>query len=194
MASQPKIDLDELNRTLQSILPNAKGNPQLPPVDSWDPPYCGDIGLEIRADGSWWHQGTQFTRDKLVKLFASILRKDEDGRTYVVTPHEKVLVHVDDAPFLGIRVDEVSEDDQKFVAITTNLGDTVLISKKTPFRVDTNGATGEPKPYVLVRGRLEAKLTRAAFIDLVELTYEEDGEAVFRSGDARFSLGKVDGL
>ena len=85
MASQPTTDLDQLNRTLQAIIPIANGKRKLPPVETWNPEHCADIGMEIRADGSWWHEGTKFSREKLVRLFSTILRKDADGSTYLVT-------------------------------------------------------------------------------------------------------------
>ena len=169
MASQPTTDLDQLNRTLQAIIPIANGKRKLPPVETWNPEHCADIGMEIRADGSWWHEGTKFSREKLVRLFSTILRKDADGSTYLVTPYEKVIVHVEDAPFLAVRVDAAEADGERVIVVTTNLGDFVEIGSDNPLRVETDPETGEPSPYVLVRGRLEAKLTRPAFYELVEI-------------------------
>lgn len=191
MATQPTTDIETLNKTLQAIIPNAKDKRQLPPVESWNPEYCADIGLEIRKDGSWWHQGTRFTREKLVSLFATILRKDADGSTYLVTPYEKVIVHVEDAPFLGVRLDNALSGDTQVLVVTTNLGDTVEISEVNPLRVDIDPETLEPSPYVLIRGRLEAKLTRPAFFELVELAEEEDGVLFVSSQNTRFEIGKV---
>lgn len=192
MASQPTTDLDQLNRTLQAIIPIANGKRKLPPVETWNPEHCADIGMEIRADGSWWHEGTKFSREKLVRLFSTILRKDADGSTYLVTPYEKVIVHVEDAPFLAVRVDAAEADGEHVIVVTTNLGDFVEIGSDNPLRVETDPESGEPSPYVLVRGGLEAKLTRPTFYELVEMAEEVDGELVVRSHGERFSLGRMD--
>jgi uncharacterized protein len=159
-----------LEDTLKAILPEGKFAGPLPPVHLWNPEKCGDIGMEIRADGSWWHEGGRITRERLVKLFSRILRKDEDGVTYLVTPYEKVTVQVEDAPFLAVRVDRTGEPgpDQSLIFLT-NLDYQTTAGLDAPLRVETDPATGEPSPYVLVRGRLEAKLTRPVFYELVEL-------------------------
>ena len=159
-----------LEDTLKAILPEGKFAGPLPPVDQWNPPNVTDIGMQIRADGSWWHQGTRITRERMVKLFSRILRKDEDGRTYLVTPYEKVIVDVEDAPFLAVRVDRSGPPGAgQELRFLTNLDYETTAGPDAPIRVETDVATGEPAPYVLVRGRLEAKLTRPAFYDLVEL-------------------------
>ncbi len=76
----------------------------LPPVDRWNPPFCGDIDMEIRADGTWFYMGTPIGREALVRLFSTVLRRDEDGKTYLVTPVEKVGIRVEDAPFLAVEM------------------------------------------------------------------------------------------
>tara|TARA_X000000950_G_scaffold203679_1_gene245037 strand:+ start:28811 stop:29389 length:579 start_codon:yes stop_codon:yes gene_type:complete len=192
VASQPTTDLDQLNKTLQAISPIANGNRQLPPVEKWNPEFCADIGMEIRKDGSWWHEGTKFSRQKLVRLFSTILRKDDDGSTYLVTPYEKVIVHVEDAPFIGVRVDAAQKDEMPVILVTTNLGDSVEVSAENPLRVETDEETGEPSPYVLIRGRLEAKLSRPAFYELVEYAEEKDGALFVRSNGDDFSLGQFE--
>jgi uncharacterized protein len=159
-----------LEDTLKAILPEGKFAGPLPPVHLWNPAECGDIGMEIRADGSWWHDGTKITRARLVKLFSRILRKDEDGFTYLVTPYEKVIVHVEDAPFRAVRVDRAgAPGPDQSLTFLTNLDDETVAGPDAPIRVETDAATGEPAPYVRVRARLDAKLTRAAFYDLVDL-------------------------
>ncbi len=159
-----------LEETLKAILPEGKLDGKLPPVHLWNPAQCADIDMEIRADGSWWHEGGEIRREALVKLFSRILRKDEDGNTYLVTPYEKVIVHVEDAPFLAVRVDRVGDPGpDQTLAFLTNLDDITLAGPETPVRVDTDAETGEPSPYVRVRGQLDAKLTRAAFYELVEM-------------------------
>ena len=139
------------------------------PVHLWNPPYCGDIGLEIRADGAWFYQGTPIARPALVALFASILRKDEDGKTYLVTPVEKIDVRVADAPFLGVALAVKTQEAIQVVRIRTNLDTWVSIGPTNPIRFSAQAESGGLKPYVLVRGRLEALLTRAVYFDLVDL-------------------------
>lgn len=159
-----------LEDTLKAILPEGKFAGPLPPVHLWNPERCTDIAMEIRADGSWWHEGGRITRERLVLLFSRILRKDADGVTYLVTPYEKVIVHVADAPFLAINVTQAGEPGPgQQLTFRTNLGYETTAGPDVPIRVETDAATGEPAPYVLVRGRLEAKLTRPAFYDLVDM-------------------------
>jgi uncharacterized protein len=167
------------------------GERRLPPVDSWNPPHCGDIGLEIRADGSWWHEGVRITRQPLVELFATILRKDEDGQTYLVTPGEKVVVHVADAHFRGVRVDRHGSGTAQVISMLTNVGDLVAIGPACPLRVAVNPATREPRPYVRVRGRLDALLTRPAFYELADWGEERDGVLGVWSSGQFFKLDAV---
>ncbi|MEM7661046.1 MAG: DUF1285 domain-containing protein [Pseudomonadota bacterium] len=159
--------------TLKAIAESSDGGRKLPPVHLWNPENCGDIGMEIRADGSWWHAGTRIGREKLVRLFSTILRKDDDGETYLVTPYEKVIVHVEDAPFLAIRVDRSGEPGpDQTLTFRTNLGDVTIAGPDAPLRIEVDAKTGEPAPYVLVRGRLEAKLTRPVFYELADMAVD----------------------
>lgn len=143
------------------------------PVHLWNPPYCGDIGLEIRADGSWWYQGSIIARRALVELFASVLRKDDDGLTYLVTPVEKILIKVADAPFLGVEMIANGARTERMLKIRTNLGEWVAIGPDHPLRFIEEPASGGLRPYVLVRGRLEALLTREVTRGLMALALEE---------------------
>lgn len=169
MTSSPGTILS-VEETLKAILPEGKFGAELPPVEKWNPADVKDIGMEIRADGSWWHEGGEIKRAPLVKLFARILRKDADGQTFLVTPHEKVIVHVEDAPFLAGRMDVLGSPgrDQEIGFVTT-VGDVTIAGPDRPLRVETDPETGAPAPYVLVRGRLEAKLARSVFYELVDL-------------------------
>jgi hypothetical protein len=160
-----------------------------PPVDRWNPPYCGEAGFEILADGTWKHEGTRITRESLVKLFASILRKDEDGLTYLVTPVEKIRVDVEDAPFVAIRADRHGEGAAQTIAFTTNVGDVVAAGPEHPLRVDM--VNGAPRPYVHVRGRLEARVLRAPFYELVDWAELRDGKLGVWSGGVWWELGTV---
>jgi uncharacterized protein len=173
ISARPIISLEQ---TLKAILPEGKFDGRLPPVESWNPPGCGDIGMEIRADGSWWHEGVRITRPRMVALFARILRKDADGTTYLVTPYEKVIVHVAEAHFRAVRVDRLGAPGPgQTLAFVTNLGDIVLAGPAAPLRVVLNPETGEPAPFVHVRGRLEAKMTRPVFYELADMAVPADG-------------------
>jgi hypothetical protein len=135
-----------------------------PPVHLWNPPFCGDLDMRIARDGTWFYLGTPIGRAPLVRLFASILRKDGD-RYYLVTPVEKVGVRVDDAPF--VAVDFRREGDR--LVFTTNVGDETAAGPDHPIRVVRDPATGEPGPYVHVRAALEARIDRKTFYRLVEI-------------------------
>jgi hypothetical protein len=152
---------------------SAAGEGGYPPVERWEPDYCGEMDMVIRRDGSWWHEGVRIGREKLIRLFNRILRKDADGETYLVTPVEKIRIKVEAAPFLAVRVDAAGQGADRRIAFATNMDDLVVAGPDHPLRVET-GADGAPEPYVHVRGRLEALITRAAFYDLAELA--EPGE------------------
>jgi uncharacterized protein len=189
-------DFPDLNDLMKALMALREGQSEArgpAPVDLWNPPECGDIGMEIRQDGSWWHQGTRITRQPLVELFASVLRKDEDGRSWLVTPAEKVIVHVQDAHFLGTRVDHIQTSLGPSVAVTTNVGDLVVIGPQNPLRVAIDKETRAPRPYVRVRGRLEARLVRAAFYELVEMGQENNGRLTLMSQGMVFDLGSLEG-
>lgn len=97
----------------------------LPPVDRWNPPFCGDIDMEIRADGTWFYLGTPIGRAPLVRLFSTVLRKDEDGKTYLVTPVEKVGIRVVDAPFVAVEMSVTEREGRRVLTFRTNVGDVV---------------------------------------------------------------------
>lgn len=184
--------LADLITTLQTE--TGLGTPRpLPPVHLWNPSNCGDIGLEIRRDGSWWQNGVRFTREKLVRLFSTILRRDSDGY-YLVTPHEKVVVKVEDAPFVGVRVDRHESGGHQVILLTTNVGDVVAVDDEHPIRVVSDRRTGEPSTYVRVRGGLEARLTRPPYYELVgwaEPDPDEEGAMSIASSGQRFQMGRV---
>lgn len=162
---------------LDALLRSAGEGTVLSPVEHWDPPYCGDIGLKIRANGVWIYQGSPIARPALVKLFASILRKDADGRTYLVTPSEKVDVGVEDAPFLAVEMAISGSCQSQALTLRTNVDDVVQVDQAHPLRFQASPPDGGLKPYVTVRGRLEALLTRAVYADLVALTVTHDDGA-----------------
>ena len=152
------------------------------PVHLWNPPYCGEMDLVIRADGSWWHEGSPIGRPQMVRLFASIL-KFEDGRHFLVTPVEKVGITVEDAPFIATDA-EIAPDRVRF---TTNLGDTVLADRDHP--ITMRGDADSPRPYVMVRGGLQALIDRKTFYRLAAAAEPgPDGRAGLTSGGTFFPL------
>lgn len=142
---------------------------RLPPVEMWNPPYCGDIGMRIRNDGVWFYQGSPIGRKPLVRLFSRVLRKDADGRHYLVTPVEKVDVAVDDAPFLAVEMDVSGAGEDQVLTFRTNVDDVVRCGRDHGLRFVEEMPSGGLKPYLRVRGRLDALVTRALYYDLVEL-------------------------
>ena len=153
---------------------SAKG---APPVHLWNPPFCGDLDMEIRRDGTWFYEGTPIGRPGLVRLFASIL-KVEGGKYFLVTPEEKVGIRVEDAPFVAVDFTTDASDGEQVLTFETNVGDFVRAGAENPIRVVRDPQTGEPSPYVAVRRGLEALVDRKSFYRLVDLgmhaEYEED--------------------
>jgi len=163
----------------------------LPPVESWNPPHCGDIDIRIARDGTWFHQGAPIIRKELVRLFSTILRKDPDG-FHLVTPVEKMRIAVDDAPFVAVLAVAEGEGRAQRLVFTTNVGDETVAGPGNPIRVETHPVTDEPSPYVHVRRGLEAKLARSVFYQLAELAVpSEDGKTLgVWSCGAFFALGR----
>ncbi len=161
-----------------------------PPVHLWNPPFCGDIGMKIARDGTWFYRGSPIGRMPMVKLFASILRKDPD-RHVLVTPVEMVLVEVEDAPFLAVTMAREEGPGGPQLVFRTNLDDETRAGPAWPIRFERSAADGV-KPYVLVRGDLWALVTRPLFLDLVEMgeVRDIDGARMFgvASGGAFFAM------
>ena len=166
---------------LEALL-RAQAGKGRPPVEAWDPPYCGDVGLAIRADGVWEYRGSPIGRASLVKLFASVLRRDADGRHYLVTPAEKVDVRVADAPFLAVEMEVRAAGCAQELIFRTNVDDLVSVGAEHPLRFEVDSASGGLKPYLAVRGRLEALLTRALSFDLAELALAAADRGPRRAG------------
>lgn len=168
------------------------------PVERWNPPFCGDLDMEIKADGSWFYMGTPIGRAPLVRLFSTVLRKDEDGRTYLVTPVEKVGIRVVDAPFVAVEMAVSGTEDAPVLSFRTNTGDVVEADIAHPLRFEQVDGGAQLKPYLLVRGRLEALVSRALTYDLLERgeILDIDGVAMFaiRSGGAVFPVMRADEL
>jgi uncharacterized protein len=165
-----------MERLMRSIGPE---NGRNPPVDRWNPPHCGDIDMRIASDGSWHYMGSPIGRLPLVKLFASVLRKDEAGYV-LVTPVEKLGITVDDAPFQAVELAVEGEGRERNILFRTNVDDLVRVGPLHSLRFDL-GADGAVKPYVHVRRGLWARVTRALSHDLLALgeVCEHEGAAMF---------------
>jgi hypothetical protein len=156
------------------------GGKGLPPVHLWNPPYCGDIDMRIASDGTWFYQKTPIGRAALVKLFASVLKREGD-KYFLVTPVEKCGIAVDDAPFLAVELQVEAAAAGRRLNFRTNVDDWVACGPAHALRFEPEPETGGLKPYLHVRRDLWAKVTRALFYDLVELGEEREiaGERMF---------------
>ncbi|WP_434458388.1 DUF1285 domain-containing protein [Stutzerimonas urumqiensis] len=166
----------------------------LPPVHLWNPPFCGDIDMRIARDGTWFYQGTPIGRPAMVRLFSTVLRRDDD-RFFLVTPVEKVGITVDDAPFVVTQVTAEGSGESQRLRCMTNVEDEVIISAEHPLRVETAATSQEPRPYIHIRANLEALVSRSVFYQLVELAvpHSLDGQqwlGVWSAGSF-FPLGRA---
>jgi uncharacterized protein len=165
----------DASNPLAGLKEAAADGPKLPPVHLWNPPFCGDIDMRIASDGTWYYLNSPIGRKPLYTLFSRVLRKDEDGKYYLVTPVEKCGIRVDDAPFVAIRMAVEGEGKGQRIHFETNVDDHVCVSRDNPLRFEDEAGTGGLKPYVLVRSNLEALVARSLFYDLVSLGVEKDG-------------------
>jgi hypothetical protein len=167
------------------------------PVHLWNPPFCGDIDMRIAAEGTWFYNGTPIGRPALVKLFASILKREGD-KFFLVTPAEKCGIVVDDAPFMVVELAVGDGDAGRELRFRTNVDDWVTCGPGHPLRFETEDATNGLKPYVHVRADLWAKVTRAVWFELVELgeTREIGGAEMFGVASAGefYAMAPADGL
>jgi hypothetical protein len=164
---------------LTSAAKDAGAGKGLPPVHLWNPPFCGDLDMRIAADGTWFYQGTPIGRPALVRLFSTILKR-EDGKHFLVTPVEKVGIRVDDAPFLAVEMQREVTHQGPSLRFRTNVDDWVDCGSAHRLRFEA-AADGGLTPYLHVRAGLWAKVTRALYYDLVDMGEERmvDGRAMF---------------
>lgn len=141
----------------------------LPPRPAGAPRDCGDLGIRIGRDGTWYYQGSPIGRKPLVQLFASVLRREGDGKYWMVTPAERGTVAVEDAPFTAVEVTASGQDRAQRLRFRTNLDDEIVADAEHPIRVQHDPKTEEPSPYILVRDGLEARLLRPVYYELVTL-------------------------
>lgn len=157
---------------------------KLPPVESWQPENSGDSEMRIAADGKWYHQGGEITRPAMVRAFSSLLRRDTDGSHWLVTPQQKLSIDVDDAPFVAVEMQSEGEGEKRSLAFRLNSDDLVIAGPEHIIELRND------LPYLHVRGGLWAKLSRAAYYDLVDIALDESPEAprVWSNG-AMFNVG-----
>jgi hypothetical protein len=174
----PNAALSTIIRGADQIAPG-----QNPPLHLWNPPFCGDIAIEIKADGQWFHEGRAMRRQALVNLFASILRREEDGEYYLVTPVEKCRIQVVLHPLMIVDVDgELDGSGTEWLWATLNTQARFRIDRQHPMRLEPRAAGAG---YIELPHGLSALCARAAWYRLVELA---DAVGVLRSGDCEFSL------
>lgn len=140
-----------------------------PPLDAWSPPLSGEIDIRITRDGDWHYKGEPIRREAIVRLFATILRREQDGHYYLLTPVEKWRIQVEDTPLLVHSLEARGEGRDQVLTVTTNTGDTVAISEDHPLEVGTYANTTEPRPVVKLDQGLTARLVTAAYYDLARL-------------------------
>jgi uncharacterized protein len=188
------------NRTgLDGLASNARGasGKGPPPVHLWNPPFCGDLDMRIATDGTWYYLKTPIGRPALVKLFASVLKR-EGEQYFLVTPVEKVGITVDDAPFMAVELNIEQGEGGRVLHFRTNVDDWVACGPGHALRFEPEPNTGGLKPYLHVRRELWAKVSRALFYDLVDMGEERDldGAAMFGivSGGEFFPMAPAESL
>ena len=187
----PDHGLDGLTAAAKDAATTGRG---LPPVHLWNPPFCGDLDMRIAKDGTWFYMGTPIGRPALVRLFSTILKR-EDGKHFLVTPVEKVGIRVDDAPFLAVEMQKEMEGPNRLLRFRTNVDDWVACDEAHRLRFEA-AADGGLKPYLHVRADLWAKVTRALYYDLVDIGEERvvDGRPMFgvASSGAFFAMADAE--
>jgi hypothetical protein len=178
-------------REATNATPASRG---LPPVHLWNPPFCGDLDMRIAGDGTWFYMGTPIGRPALVRLFSTILKR-ENGRHFLVTPVEKVGIRVDDAPFMAVEMRIENDARGRLLRFRTNVDDWVTCEPGHGLRFE-RAADGGLTPYLHVRADLWAKVTRALYYDLVDMGEERmiDGEEMFgvESGGEFFAMADAE--
>lgn len=179
---------------LDTIQSKIGKNSSRPPLHLWHPELSGDIDIRIEADGKWFHEGVQIKRSSLVKLFASILRREDDDEYYLLTPVEKWRITVVDTALIVVDIDvlNIGQQDQQIV-LTTNVDTKVVVSNEFPLIISFAEGSNEPHPTVSLPNLLTAKLTRPVFYRLVDFADEKDGVLSVLSNGDLFELGSTEG-
>lgn len=164
----PSADLTGLSL---AEIAQAASERRLPPVENWNPASCGDSQMRIARDGTWFHEGAPITRPAMVRLFASLLRREADNSHVLVTPVEKLSIAVEDAPFVAVELKSEGERAARRLAFRLNTGDTLIAGPTHPLRFADTGSG--PHPYLHVRAGLEALVARSVYYELAALALEE---------------------
>lgn len=169
--SVPPIDLQGISLAeLQKLIDERK----LPPVEKWNPERCGDSGMRIARDGTWYHEGEPIRRPAMVRLFSTVLRREPDGRHVLVTPVEKLDIEVENTPFRAVEMRSEDEGQERRIALRLDCGDAILLGPDHPLTIVSTGDGVSPR--VFVRHGLEAELTRSVYYELAELALAEGAE------------------
>ncbi|QNM83663.1 DUF1285 domain-containing protein [Sphingomonas sabuli] len=166
--TRPPIDLQGISL---ADLGRLVAERKLPPVDRWNPTHCGDSGMRIARDGTWFHDGRPIERVAMVRLFATILRREPDGSHVLVTPVEKLTIAVDGTAFRAVEMTSEGEGRDRTIGLALDSGDALIVGPDHPLTV-VPSPTG-PSPRVVVRHGLEAELTRPVYYELAELALAE---------------------
>ena len=179
--SRPPIDLKGLSfPELEALLAERR----LPPVDRWNPDHCGDSGMTIARDGTWFHNGAPIERPAMVRLFSTILRREPDGSHVLVTPVEKLTISVESTAFRAVEMMSSGEGPSRRIGLKLDSGDALVIGPAHPLQVVATAAG--PSPRVLVRHGLEAELSRAIYYELAEIALAEAHDPPGIWSDGRF--------
>tara|TARA_B100001113_G_scaffold135480_1_gene111252 strand:+ start:109 stop:693 length:585 start_codon:yes stop_codon:yes gene_type:complete len=166
----------------------------IPPVEKWNPPFCGDIDMHILRNGKWTYMGSEIKRPAMIKLFSNIIRLDDDGHYYLVTPVEKVRIKVDDVPFVAVSMNKIEDEGVSYLSFTTNVQDEIILSKENPIEIVIND-NDEPSPYITIRKNLKALISRSVYYDLINMAEEEiiDDKKflVIKSNNTLFKLYEI---
>lgn len=176
--------------TLAAIEALLTGQPSKPPLDKWHPALSGDIDIHIDRSGAWYHEGGRITRQALVNLFASILRREADGEYYLVTPVEKWRIRVDDAPLLAVDMEIGGDSSQQKIIFRLNTDEFAVLDASHPLTGLNDGDSAEPRPSIQLDRGLSARLTRALFYRLVDIAEQRGDEVGVNSCGCWFSLGQ----
>ncbi|MCM8556451.1 DUF1285 domain-containing protein [Sphingomicrobium sediminis] len=167
---QPRLDAPSLAAFAKEL--ETGGGP--PPVDQWNPDHCGDSEMRIAADGRWYHQGGLIKRPAMVRLFSSVLRREEDGGYVLVTPVEKLSIEVEHLPFRAVVMKHEGKGKKRRIGFELNTGEALIANADHPIRM-VKGERG-PSPRLLVRGRLEAEIERPLYYELAEIAIQEGAD------------------
>ena len=182
-------ELDQILSDIQSVAVTQALRRQ------WQPAQLGEIDIRIAANGDWYHEGRRFQRAAMVKLFAGILRREDDAY-YLVTPAEKLAIQVEDAPFIATLVENIEDGDSPAIVFTTNIGERIVLDHDHGLRIDVDADTGTPRPYLQLHDGLEALISRSAFYDLLNMAFEKDSDAgaclAVVSMGQEFELGNIE--